>query len=121
MRHKMKVNQYSIYDQTAEAFVQPFFMHNDGLAIRAFQDNVNSGDDNNIAKHPEQFQLYRLATFDDKSGIIEPLEAPKILANGLELKNPTDIEENKVLDRLHSIEKLLKNLNLLKVKEEVNK
>ena len=61
----MKLNVYSIHDSAAKAFTQPFFMHNDGLAIRAFQGNVNSKEGNNISDHPDQFTLYKIGEFDD--------------------------------------------------------
>lgn len=86
----MILNVYSIHDQAAEAFINPFFMHNDGLAIRAFQDNVNSKEENNISKHPEQFVLFKLGEYDDKTGLITTLEAPRALSTGIELKNPDE-------------------------------
>jgi hypothetical protein len=50
----MKLNVYSIYDDTAKAYMQPFFLHNHGLAVRAFVDQVNRDDANNpLALHPE--------------------------------------------------------------------
>jgi hypothetical protein len=82
----MKLNIYSIYDKAAEAFITPFFMQNDGLAIRAFQDNVNAEDENNISKHPEQFTLYKIGEYDDKAGVIAAQEQPSMLARGIELK-----------------------------------
>lgn len=100
----MKLKVYSIHDQAAEAFVQPFFMHNDGLAIRAFQDNANAKDENNISKHPEQFALYQIGEFDDKQGTIEPLQEPKLLATALELKTDTVYSEATVKEMLTAIQ-----------------
>ena len=60
-------------------------MQNDGLAIRAFQGNVNSKEENNIRSHPEQFTLFRMAEFDDQSGVIEKEETPVPLIKALEL------------------------------------
>ena len=73
----MKLQMYSIFDQAAKAFAQPFFMHNDGLAIRAFQDNANSAD-SQIAKHPDQFTLYNIGTYDDQTGQVDTVD-PKSL------------------------------------------
>jgi hypothetical protein len=78
----MILNTYSIYDSAAKAYIQPFFMHNDGLAIRAFQGNVNSTEENNISKYPDQFTLYKIGTFDDQTATITP-EDPISLGNGL--------------------------------------
>ena len=87
----MKLNMYSFFDSAAQAFTNPFFMHNDGLAIRAFQDNVNSKDENNMSLHPEQFTLFKIANWEDKNATLEPLDAPQSIAIGVELVN----EENK--------------------------
>ena len=102
----MELNVYSIFDQAAEAFTQPFYMHNDGLAIRAFQDNVNATEDNNISKHPEQFALYKLGTFNDSNGFIEALETPKAIALAIELKNPS--QDTHIMETLQAILKEVK-------------
>lgn len=78
---------YTFFDSAAQAFTNPFFMHNDGLAIRAFQDNVNAKEENNMSLHPEQFTLFQLAEWDDKNAQVTPLETPKSVALGVELIN----------------------------------
>lgn len=99
----MILNIYSLFDQAAEAFTQPFFMHNDGLAIRAFQDNINATD-TNVGQHPEQFTLYKLGTYDDTNGSIEP-SVPTSIALGQELVNPTEKDNTKKL-----LEQILKEV-----------
>ena len=98
----MKLKMYSFFDSAASAFTNPFFMHNDGLAIRAFQDNINSEDKNNMSLHPEQFTLFQIADWDDKAATLDPLKAPKEVARGFELKTETtftqtDLQEIKEL------------------------
>lgn len=104
----MNVNIYSIFDSAASAFITPFYMHNDGLAIRAFQDNVNAGDDNNIAKHPDQFTLFRLGEYDDKTGKITPEDTPISVALGVELINDdkpryTNVDMKIILEAIKQI------------------
>jgi len=89
----MKLNVYSIFDSAAKAYTAPFFMHNDGLAIRAFQDNVNAEQENNISKHPDQFTLFKIGEFDDATGEIKT-DVIKSLGTGLEYKNSPDISED---------------------------
>jgi hypothetical protein len=89
----MKLNVYSIFDSAAKAYTSPFFMHNDGLAIRAFQDNVNAEQENNISKHPDQFTLFRIGEFDDSTGEIKT-DVVKSLGTGLEYKNSPDISDD---------------------------
>jgi hypothetical protein len=89
----MKLNVYSLFDSAAKAYTQPFFAHNDGLAIRMFQDNVNSEQENNISKHPDQFTLFKIGEFDDATGEIKT-DVVKSLGTGLEYKNSPDISED---------------------------
>jgi hypothetical protein len=89
----MKLNVYSIFDSAAKAYTNPFFMHNDGLAIRAFSDNVNSEQENNIAKHPDQFTLFRIGEFDDASGEIKT-DIVKSLGTGLQYQEKTGLDES---------------------------
>lgn len=75
---------YSFYDSAAMAFSTPFFMPNDGLAIRAFQDNVNADKQtNNIAAHPEQFTLFKIGEFDDSKAQLIELQPKKELGVGI--------------------------------------
>lgn len=85
----MKLNVYSFFDSAAQAFTQPFYMHNNGLALRAFADNVNAKEENNMSIHPEHFTLFKLGEWDDKSAKMEMLEAPQQIAIGVELINDT--------------------------------
>lgn len=104
----MRTNMYCIYDQAAEAFIMPFFMHTDTMAIRAFAGNVNSNEEDNITKHPEQFCLFKVGTFDDKKGMFEPLDSPKALGLGNEYvlaKETTQLQES-ILDLLNVIREL---------------
>ena len=63
---------YAVKDRAADAFGRPFFCPTDGLAIRSFMDEVNrSGDDNQLYKHPDDFDLFRLGMYDDSTGLVE--------------------------------------------------
>lgn len=83
----MKLNIYAIYDDAASAYMSPFFMHNHGLATRAFTDQVNAETPNQISEHPEQFALFQLGEYDDSTGLIESLGSPKPMGRGNEYKN----------------------------------
>lgn len=78
----MKMVICSIRDSKSEVFSQPMFFQADGQAVRAFSDAVNgSEDNNNFAKHPDDYTLFRIGFFDDVTGIIEPIP-PETLGNG---------------------------------------
>ena len=101
----MKLNMYSIYDKAAQAFNTPFFMHNKGLAMRAFEDNINSKEENNISKHPEHFSLYCVGEYDDSTGMVQPNSEPELVSTALELVQPT--EESKIEQKLDAVIKML--------------
>lgn len=101
----MKLIAYSIFDKAAAAYNTPFFMHNKALAIRAFQDNVNSTEENNISKHPEHFSLFEVGEYDDSTGVITAHEKPEIISTALELVHPT--QENDLIQEIKSLKAML--------------
>jgi hypothetical protein len=66
----MKQNIYAIYDSKMNVFSTPFFSPNNATALRSFSDAANDGT-TNICKHPEDFSLHHLGTFEDDLGVIE--------------------------------------------------
>ena len=64
---------YSVYDEKMDGFGIPMFFHSDGVAIRSFSDEVNRrAPDNNLNRHPDDFSLFFLGIFNDKTGEIVP-------------------------------------------------
>lgn len=62
---------YSVYDSKALAYSPPFIAGTDGLAVRMLSELV--GDNTtNIGRHPSDFRLYCVGTFDDQSGGLAP-------------------------------------------------
>lgn len=80
----------AVRDRAADLYRAPFFVPSVGTAIRAFSDHVNSKDDSDIVKHPEDFDLYLLADFDDESGIFECLPTPRQIAIGKDVRLAAD-------------------------------
>lgn len=73
----MKINIYAINDAQVSAFSQPFFSQTNGAALRAFSDHVNEkGTQPN--KHPQDYSLWHLGTFNDDDGTIEPVKPSRI-------------------------------------------
>ncbi len=77
---------YTVYDSKAETFMPPFFVPSKGLAIRAFEDCVNS-DDHHFGKHPADYTLFSLGSFDTDAGQFVHSEKQSI-GNGVEFLNP---------------------------------
>lgn len=79
----MKLNVYSIFDVKAQCYSNPFFMPHNGQALRAFSDLV-CDEKSSINKHPEDYILYRLAEYDDVSGVFVGLKGPEFIANAVD-------------------------------------
>lgn len=63
----MKQVACAVFDRASELFGRPFFVAAVGQAVRSFTDEVNRKD-SDFFKHPDDFDLYHLATYDDVSG-----------------------------------------------------
>lgn len=74
-------NIYTILDEVAETYSTPFFQGNDALAERSF-DQLTNSDDTIVYANPTDFRLYRIATFDDKTGVIVAEEKPQLIKHG---------------------------------------
>jgi hypothetical protein len=79
----MKINIYTIFDSASAAYMRPFFAQSDGQATRSFGD-IARDEKHEIGKHPEDYSLWRIGTFDDNSSEINP-ETKTCLATALEL------------------------------------
>ncbi|AXH76064.1 MAG: nonstructural protein [Microviridae sp.] len=75
MRYKMVV----VRDRAADVYNQPAFVPSLGIAIRSFADEVNRVDVNNqLNKHPEDFDLFYLGEYDDNSGEFDAVRPQQI-------------------------------------------
>ncbi len=63
----MKVQCYAIFDSCSGLYEKPFFSTADDLVKREFQD-LATGADHPLNKHPEHYSLWRLATLDNLTG-----------------------------------------------------
>lgn len=68
----MNLKVFAVRDMKALAYLQPFFSPSVGSALRAFGDAVN---DTNCPfnKHPEDYVLFEIGTYDDSTAALEPL------------------------------------------------
>lgn len=66
----MMLHIYSVYDSKAKAFLPPFLILNDAMAKRIFGDCVNDPT-HQFSKHPEDYSLFCLGSFDDQNALIE--------------------------------------------------
>ncbi len=90
----MKLNAYTIYDVASGVYMRPFFSQADGQATRGFKD-IATDADHEVGKHPEDYTLYRIGTFNDTTGKMTGEELEK-LATALEMthldRNPNQLD-----------------------------
>lgn len=111
----MLLNIYSIYDVKAKAYINPFLLPNDQMAIRTFSDCVNDVN-HQFNKNPDDYILYKLSEFDNISGnfISEKMEQ---MCKGTDLLNESFIKSsNDIEKRLADIEKELAELIVMQDK-----
>lgn len=77
------INAFAVYDLKAQLYAQPLFMKTKGLAIRAFS---QACEDKNteLNKHPTDFSLYHLGTYNVETGSLNSLNKPLQIANASE-------------------------------------
>lgn len=86
----MKLHMFSIFDDKARAFLPPFFLPEIGLAVRSFGDGVNDPS-HGFGRHPEDYTLFLVGSFDQASGIVAPEAAPRVICPGVQLKRPVEV------------------------------
>lgn len=75
----------AIRDRAADAFGIPNFTASIGAAMRSFADEINSPRENNqLNRHPEDFDLYELGTYNDNTGHFD-VGVPRQIAIGKDL------------------------------------
>jgi len=65
----------AVFDNAVKAFGRPVFVPAVGAAIRSFIDEVN-GKDTELSKHPEDFELFQLGSFNEEDGQFIQLAKP---------------------------------------------
>lgn len=73
----------AVRDRAASAFGRPMFLPSKGIAIRSFADEINRVDHENLMnRHPDDFELFYLGTFDEEFGIFNLELNMQSLASG---------------------------------------
>lgn len=77
----LEQNLYSVFDSKMASFSAPFIELRDAGAIRNFTDWCNDGSNpqNMLFKHPEDYTLYRLGSFDNEQGTLIQKNPPEAL------------------------------------------
>ncbi len=84
---------FTIFDDKAEAYLPPFVLPGKGMAMRIFGDCVNSKD-HQFGAHPQDYTLFDIGSFDDRTGIVGDLDSRCVCANGLEVVREVSSRED---------------------------
>ncbi len=76
---------FTCYDCKAEIYLLPFYCQTKGQAIRMFDDSSNDPS-HQFFKHPEDFVLFQLGTYDDGIGVFDLYDVPIVLGRAIEFK-----------------------------------
>jgi len=73
----------AVMDSASGLFGQPFFVPATAAAVRGFSDAVGKAEDqSDLTKHPEDFTLFELGSFDDETGKFVNVPEPRQLLRG---------------------------------------
>lgn len=84
----MKLKSFSVYDAAVAAFLPPFFMPSDAVAIRVFADCCQDGA-HAFCRNPSDYTLFRIGEFDDASGDFTMDQDALILGVEAKKRNPS--------------------------------
>jgi len=71
----MKLKLMAIYDSAAKAFLPPFCVASEALAVRQFQSLSAKQPEHDFVKYADQYVLFELGEFENEFGVIEPCPA----------------------------------------------
>ena len=93
MIHKI----FSVHDSAAQAYIAPFFLPEEGQAIRGFKTAVNNPE-HSFGQWPKDYSLMCIGEFDDNKGTIKMYQTQKPLGNGLSfLQNAEESDQISLL------------------------
>lgn len=79
---------FCIKDRAIDSYGDPFAQPSAQHAVRWFRDLVND-QTTPFAKHPDDYDLYTIAEYDDLKGHVHAIDHPTLVARAKDLINPT--------------------------------
>lgn len=83
----MKIKLFCIYDDKAEAYLPPFTLPHENMAMRTFADTVNDPN-HSFHAHPADYTLFEIASYDDSNASLTVNQAKIPLGNGMDFYIP---------------------------------
>lgn len=94
----MKHEVFAVRDHKAAAYMAPFQAPNVAVAVRMFTEAVRGSRDSMLSKFPEDYALFRLAMFDDETGLYVPEMVPALIVDAKAVVSPVGIPSNAKVD-----------------------
>ncbi len=87
----MKLLAFTVYDEKAECFGNPFFVSAPGQATRMFAD-LSRDKQTTVGQHPEDFTLYQVGTWNNSEAKFDNLTTPKFICKATDsILTPTEM------------------------------
>ena len=86
---------FTIYDIKAETYMEPVSARAIGEGLRNFEDALKD-ERSSLSRHPEDFIFYEIGEFNEETGLVTSLVAPRELMRGASLKKPETVAERAV-------------------------
>ncbi len=77
---------YTVNDLASKTFTKPFVMLTDRDAIEGFR-HVCNEPETPYAKHPQDYTLVNIGSFDERTGVLTLSDSQLVLARALDLKH----------------------------------
>jgi hypothetical protein len=101
----MTLQVFAVHDNKAEAYMKPFFAQTKGLALRGFVEACNNPE-HDMSRYAADYHIFRIAEYDDATGIITPLETKENLGCALDF---IDKKPEHTISKLANIQKAVEN------------
>lgn len=79
------LNLFTVYDIKKECYLPPFCMRTTAEAVRGFVTTLND-DKTDYFRYPQDFTLFHLGSYDDRTAKFDIYAVKISLGNGIELK-----------------------------------
>ena len=76
---------FAVRDVKAAVFHQPFIAPTRAAAVRGFSDAANDRN-HEFAKHPEDYHLYEVGSYDDQTGLVSGVSPISLVAMASDLQ-----------------------------------
>jgi len=93
---------YAIYDEKSKVYNKPFAMINEAVAIRAVKD-LTLDTNTEVGRHPMDFSLWELGTYDDETANFVPYETKKLICMAHEIDAFQAIEEQPTEKKIEGV------------------